>query len=1228
MQELKKRITNNQYTSEDDCVKKLLEIIKITELQSKNATNIATNLITKIRSCKTTNIVQLMMHEFDISKTDGNALMCIAEALGRIPDTSSKNDLISDKISGCNWMSHFQIQNPTIINIISCGLASIDKVIPTKDKVENESSSHFSNNRYLNFLSDGIEESLKIATSLLCGIAMPMVRIVTNMIVKLMCRQFISGESIENAISRAKTHEKKGFRYSYDMLGEAAVTMKDAELYYLSYRSAIDAVGLASSGKGIYDGPGISIKLSALHPRYSAIQHDRVMNELLPKVKSLMILGKKWNIGITIDAEECQRLEVSLDILEYLALDRDLSGWNGMGLAVQAYQKRASFVIDYLIDLAKRSNRRLMVRLVKGAYWDSEIKNAQVYGFKDYPVFTKKIHTDVSYIACAQKLLSEPKLIYPQFATHNAYTCGIVMSIAGKYDSEKYEFQCLYGMGNELYNEVVGIQKMNIPCRIYAPVGTYETLLAYLVRRLLENSANTSFMHQILDNDISIEKLVQNPIEMTKNEISKFQDRKSIPLPMDIYGKQRINSYGMDISNNIEYAEFEEYFNQNKSKTYNIDPAIFGYSYSGNIINVRSPSDFTDIIGSYRYITQDEVEVAIKNAHLHYPQWTNICKNERAEILEKAADALEENRNNFLCLLIREAGKTINNAIAEIREAVDFLRYYALSAKNDLQSDNSGIGPIVCISPWNFPLAIFVGQISAALVTGNTVLAKPAESTTLIAAEMVQLLHKVGIPKYALQLIPGRGSDIGMTLVSDPCVNGVMFTGSTSVAKIIQSKISSRTCANGQPVVFVAETGGQNAMIVDSSALPEQVTNDVIQSAFDSAGQRCSALRILFIQDEIADKIINMVKGAMMELSVGNSYQLSTDIGPVINQSARDTILAHISNMIERGYQVSQYNYPRNGYFVPPTMIEIDKLSVLTKEIFGPVLHVIRYKKSNIESIINNINDTGYGLTFGVHSRIEKNIRYITNKINSGNAYVNRNMIGAVVGVQPFGGHRLSGTGPKAGGPLYIHRLVKNTNNTLYKHIIDEKIESHISTRELRRLYEQHAPNILPILNDIIKKTISCGSMNLKGPTGEINRYKLKPSENILIIADQRDEVMIQLGYVLSIGNSVICIDGGWVHEFFKSIKFDKDLHSKIKIVKRDQLADSNISVAMISCDDNEFRIWNAEIGSWSDRIVKILRPINNQYDIYSLMLESTISINTAATGGNIELLNSTLEDK
>jgi RHH-type transcriptional regulator, proline utilization regulon repressor / proline dehydrogenase / delta 1-pyrroline-5-carboxylate dehydrogenase len=1005
---LRQAITNAYRMDETAAINYLLAQLQFSTESYSHIAETAKNLILGTRErIKKENKLSSFLHQYDLSSEEGIALMCLAEALLRIPDTDTIDRLISDKISSSEWLKHLAQGDSLFTNAATWSLMLTGKIFAPK--LNNEQT-----------FGDTLKRlGSSFGTTLIRPMVMQGMKMIGN--------HFVMGQTINEAMQRAKGNEALGYRYSYDMLGEAARTAADAERYFQAYLDAIRAIKETSSNHPIQN-PGISIKLSALHPRYEYTHHDQILKELTPKLLLLSKAAKDQNIGLTVDAEEADRLDLSLDIIEAVFADPSLDGWEGFGLAVQAYQKRAPFVIDWLADLSKRHHRRLMVRLVKGAYWDAEIKLCQLLGLEGYPVYTRKNSTDVSYIVCAKKLIAEPQCFYSQFGTHNAQTVASILELMGDKKID-FEFQCLHGMGEALYGQLVH----DIPCRIYAPVGSHKDLLGYLVRRLLENGANTSFINRLSDDKIPIEYLIENPVTRIAQLEQKPHPR--IPLPTNIYGS-RINSSGLDLSNSSILNKIKSAMDEADQKKWEAGALINGKTIkNGQPRSMSSPINHQIIIGSVYSATLDDVQAALAHAEAGQRTWGKTPLDERAACLERAADLFEENRATLMTLLCKEGGKQIIDCVSEIREAVDFCRYYAKSAKENLipltlpgptgefnQLSLHPRGIFACISPWNFPLAIFTGQVVAALVCGNAVIAKPAEQTSIIGYYVTQLLHQAGIPENAIQLLPGQGSVIGSALVADERVAGIMFTGSTETAKLIQQTLANRS---GPMVPFIAETGGQNAMIVDSSALPEQVVMDVITSAFNSAGQRCSALRVLFLQKEIAPSIITMLKGAMAELHIGDPGLLTTDVGPVIDEDALHTLQAHLQKMKQEAvflYQTPTHDLPQ-GYYFSPAMVELPTLNLLKREVFGPILHVIRYEAKQIDNVLASIVQTGYGLTFGIHSRINATVEAIINKLPVGNIYVNRNIVGAVVGVQPFGGEQLSGTGPKAGGPHYLPRL-------------------------------------------------------------------------------------------------------------------------------------------------------------------------------------------------------------
>ena len=951
------------------------------------------------------------LHEYALSSPEGVALMCLAEALLRIPDAETVDKLIRDKIAAADWHSHLGHSGSLFVNASTWALMLTGRLL----RPENE-----------NDVGDALRRLIARSSE-------PVWRQAVTAAMRILAGQFVMGRTIEEALDRAREPERHGYRHSYDMLGEAARTMPDAERYHAAYAHAIAAIGGAAAAASVEAAPGISVKLSALHPRYEIAQHDRIMRELLPSLLGLARWARNAGIGFTIDAEEADRLEPMLDIVEALALAPELAGWDGLGLAVQAYQKRALPLVDWLADMARRAKRRLMVRLVKGAYWDTEIKRAQERGLDGYPVFTRKLATDVSYLACAKQLFAAGSALYPQFATHNAHSLAAILELSG--GRTDWEFQRLHGMGEALYDEVVGRDKMNRPCRVYAPVGGHEDLLAYLVRRLLENGANTSFVNRIVDERAPIDEIVADPI--ARLAALPRKPHPKIPLPRDLFQPERCNSQGLDLADPRALADLRKGLAEALRLPARAAPIVGGTELAGTKISVFDPSDRRRQIGTVVAAGPEAVEQALARAVHAAPSWNNTPAEQRAAILERAADLYEQHRAALMALIIREGGRTVPAALSEVREAVDFLRYYAARARAEFampqrlpgptgEQDEIGLhgrGVFACISPWNFPLSIFTGQIAAALAAGNAVIAKAAEQTPLVAAAAVRHLLAAGIPGDVLHLLPGDGETVGAALVADPRIAGVAFTGSTETGRAINQSLAARP---GPIAALIAETGGQNAMIVDSSALAEQVVADTLVSAFDSAGQRCSALRLLYVQDDIADRLLPMLAGAMAELRIGDPALLATDVGPVIDEPARQALERHAARMAREGRLLYQCPLPasaEHGTFFAPRAFEIDSAGRLEREVFGPILHVVRWRADRLDAVCDEIAATGYALTLGIHSRIDETVRHVLSRLGVGNSYVNRTMIGAVVGVQPFGGERLSGTGPKAGGPRYLHRF-------------------------------------------------------------------------------------------------------------------------------------------------------------------------------------------------------------
>lgn len=1174
---LRQAITAAYRQPETDCIPLRLALARSNHPEQVAQT--AQTLVEQLRARQHTSSMDALIHAFSLSTQEGVALMCLAEALLRIPDQATRDALIRDKISHGHWRAHLGEAPSLFVNAATWGLMLTGKLVALNS-----------------------EKSLSAALTRLIGKGgEPLIRKSVDMAMRLLGEQFVCGQDIAQALKTAACEQAKGFRYSFDMLGEAALTAKDAAHYLQRYEQAIHAIGRASQSRGIYDGHGISIKLSALHPRYQRAQRLQVMTTLYPRLLALTELAKQYDIGINIDAEEADRLDLSLDLLERLVLEPSLMAWHGIGVVVQAYQKRALPLIDYLIDLAARSQRRFMVRLVKGAYWDTEIKRAQVDGLEDYPVFTRKVHTDVSYLACAKRMLSQPQAIFAQFATHNAQTVAAITDMAGQnYYRGQYEFQCLHGMGEPLFEQVIkplsegGLAR---PCRIYAPVGSHETLLPYLVRRLLENGANSSFVNLIHDHNIPVERLTQDPVAIATAIEPIGSSHPKIPKPTDLFHLDqetpgtRLAASGLDLSHEARLASLAAALNQSRQIDWLAHPPQAADTNAK--LSVPNPADQRDVVGMVQYASSTEVQAALARAEYASQIWQSTPLATRAGYLRIAADHLEARMPLLMGLIIREAGKTLPNAIGEVREAIDFLRYYAdqadMLANPETGETADALGIVVCISPWNFPMAIFLGQVCAALVTGNVVIAKPAEQTTLIAAQAVKILHESGVPEDVLQCLPGDGETVGQTLVADPRVQGVLFTGSNQTAQRIQQTLAQRLNADGQPVRFVAETGGINALIADSSALPEQVVTDAVTSAFDAAGQRCSALRLLYLQADTADTVIPMLKGAMNELMMGNPADLATDIGPVIDAPAMRAIDQYIAQMKKQGHVVFQTPRPAHcarGTFIPPTLIEVGGIKDVPNEVFGPVLHVATYNREERENVMRDLNGTGYGLTFGVHTRIDEVSKELTQSSAAGNLYVNRNIIGATVGVQPFGGQGLSGTGPKAGGPLYLRHLLR--------------------VSQTEQVFLQ-SPVTLP------------------GPTGESNHYWHKPRGRVLCVFEQIETGQAMLDALKATGNTPVFEEKSWAE--LKSSQCPADWRT-VEVIPTAMLETTELAAVLFEGDADKRLALLQRLATREGAIVPLQVWSQQQSAATAMPLcllhEVSLCVNTAAAGGNASLMTLT----
>ncbi len=1200
--------------------------------------------------------VDALLNEYSLSTAEGVVLMCLAEALLRVPDKHTQEELIRDKLSKGEWTPHLGNSDSLFVNASAWGLLFTGSMVKYADKRKSE--------------------QFGLLKKTMGRLGEPVIRRAMKIAMKVMGRQFVMGENIEDAVKRAAEKETQGYVYSYDMLGEGARTSEDADYYYKAYEQAIKVIGKAAKGRGPRRSPGISVKLSAIHPRYDWAKYDRVMDEIPAKLKALCLMAKEYDIGLTVDAEESERLEISLDIIEKVYSDPDLEGWDGFGLAVQAYQKRAIFVIEWLRELSLKVGRKIMVRLVKGAYWDTEIKHTQQGGFDDFPVFTRKTSTDVSFHACANRMLAYRDSIYPQFATHNAYTASVIIELAGD-DKEGFEFQCLHGMGDSLYDQVVTQDK--IQCRVYAPVGFHEDLLAYLVRRLLENGANSSFVNAIVDDSQPVESLLEDPVERTQR--LQVRENKQISMPVDLYAPDRANSRGFDIYDvNATHAlslRLEKWFEGHIQ-------ALGDVQESENKIIVRNPSKLDEVIGVHQYHNKVDMQEMLERTTKAFDSWSQQPVEERADLLMRIAGILERHMDELIGLCIKEAGKVTLDSIDEVREAVDFCRYYAVEAKRlDPENRLKPRGVVLCISPWNFPLAIFMGQVAAALVTGNTVIAKPAEQTSLIAKRALELMISVGLPEDAVNLVIAKGPDVGDVLLPDERIQCVMFTGSTQTGSLISQILAAR---GTEQVPLIAETGGQNCMIVDSTALPEQVVDDVIASGFQSAGQRCSALRVLYVQEDIADDVCDMIIGAMKELSLGDPSYLSSDIGPVIDDKALKTLNDHVEYMKEHGKILHKCELPEgNGNFFAPHFFEIDNIDVLKKEVFGPCVHLVRFKGKEIGKVIDRINSTGFGLTMGIHSRIEERAYELARLSRAGNVYINRNMIGAIVGVQPFGGRGLSGTGPKAGGPNYLPRLMKENATPIKASQVenyadDVAIQSDSTavaeTNKLmtsamgienqwrltplndrisfvRQLLAKiaHVESVEELADDLNKTLATARTQliaierrlrsptQLPGPTGESNTLHLEPRGVLVCFADKDVDFsywVLSIVTALATGNVVISVVSDMFYE--EALTFKDKLAStgapnhvfqvaNLRHLEALLMNDGLAGVVVDSRTDRSAYI-SAKLAERQGAILPVITAEYNDNLIQRLVTEKTISIDTTASGGNTSLMTLVEDDE
>ena len=1191
---LRQKIRENYLLNESSVLKKMIDEADLSDELRARITDKAIQLIKTVRRRGAPSIMENFLAEYGLTTKEGIALMCLAEALLRVPDSQTIDELIEDKISHGNWWQHLGHSDSPLVNASTWALLLTGKVVATEE-------------------DRGMRATLQTVVKRL---GEPLVRTAVAQAMKELGRHFVLGTSINKAIERAKELESKGYTYSYDMLGEAARTEADARRYHLSYSDAITALSSACHSKDIRQNPGISVKLSALHARYEISQHQRVMDELVARASSLAMLARSANMGFNIDAEEADRLDISLEVIERILSNPALKNWDGFGVVVQAFGRRSSQVLDWLYALAEKLDRKIMVRLVKGAYWDTEIKRAQVLGLSDYPVFTRKVNTDIAYLGCAKKLIGMTNRIYPQFATHNAHSVAAVLELAVEQglSLDQFEFQRLHGMGEALHDFVVSHQ--NARCRIYAPVGEHQDLLAYLVRRLLENGANSSFVNQIVDTSISPEKIATDPITQWLTLGGRVVNQQ-IPSPADLYGDQRRNSKGWDIT---DYSTLER-IHQVREK-YRFYQWQFE-TCDDDVIEVFNPADPEDKVGQLCYSTIDDVNSAVEQAQNVFPEWQLMPTESRAGLLRRIAELYETNAEELFALLAREAGKNWLDAIGEVREAVDFALYYATQIdKLDKHSEARGV--VVCISPWNFPLAIFSGQIFAALAAGNTVIAKPSEQTSLIATRAIELIHEAGIPQAVLRLLPGTGAIVGEALTKDSRVAGVCFTGSTTTAQRINRNMAEHLSPDAP---LIAETGGLNAMIVDSSALPEQVVRDVLASAFQSAGQRCSALRLLYIQEDVADKLLEMLFGAMDELQLDNPWYQHCDVGPVIDAAAKQKIENHCQLMADKGRLLKQLPIPGSGFYVGPAVIKLNGIEELDEEIFGPVLHIATFKAEQIDQLVDDINAKGYGLTFGVHTRVDSRVTQITKRIKVGNLYVNRNQIGAVVGSQPFGGEGLSGTGPKAGGPHYLPRFRKSVTHfhpqpdanlvaaETVQEIINDCLKS--STKAVSRPLEK-LEKFARHLGINVEKNRDLAVYDLPGPTGETNQLSIHPRGLVLCLGPGRDLAFDQAITALSSGNSVVVIDEDIEADLDHINQSDLPVGALVGSISAGDLASlQGIDAVLCQADEMTSRNFRKALAQRDGALI----PLINELDPLRLVIERHLCVDTTAAGGNASLI-------
>ncbi|WP_431024315.1 bifunctional proline dehydrogenase/L-glutamate gamma-semialdehyde dehydrogenase PutA [Halomonas sp. H5] len=1206
LSESRARVRAHYAVDEATVLRGLVERIRLSEEDRRKVAEVGAHYVERVRQETSPSMMEAFLAEYGLSTAEGVGLMCLAEALLRVPDAETIDDLIHDKIEPSDWGAHLGKSSSSMVNASTWALMLTGKVLDNDPK--------------------GPVRALR---GLVRRMGEPVVRTAVGQSMKVLGRQFVLGQTIEEGMKQARELEKQGYTYSYDMLGEAARTDADALRYHQAYARAIAAIAKQAKGD-VRSSPGISVKLSALHPRYETTHRDTVMSELVPRALELAKQAAKANIGFNIDAEEQDRLDLSLDVIEALLADPDLAGWDGFGVVVQAYGRRAAPVIETLYDLAERLDRKIMVRLVKGAYWDTEIKLAQEMGVETFPVFTRKVNTDVSYMACARLLLERRDRIYPQFATHNAHTCAAVVAMAGD-DKDSYEFQRLHGMGESLHHIVK--QTEGTRCRIYAPVGAHRDLLAYLVRRLLENGANSSFVNQVVDDSIPPSEVSKDPVA----EMRRLGDAiasPSIRLPGELFAPERKNSRGFRINEPASILPLLTARETFADATWTAAPMLAGSpAPQGPARDALSPADGSRLVGRVHEATPAEVAAALDAAQDGFRDWSAWPVAERAEVLRRTADLYEEHIAELTVIATREAGKMILDGIAEVREAVDFLRYYANESERlEMEAPGSPRGVFVCISPWNFPLAIFTGQIAAALAAGNAVLAKPAEQTPLIAARAVELMREAGLPEAALQLLPGDGPTVGGPLTSDPRIAGVCFTGSTEVAQIIHQALAKNA---GPDAVLIAETGGLNAMIVDSTALTEQAVRDILISSFQSAGQRCSALRMLYVQEEARERLLTMLDGAMDALAIGDPWNTDTDVSPVIDAEAQADIGAYVAAQQKAGKVLKTLPVPEVGTFVTPAVVEVGGIGDLEREIFGPILHLATFKARDIDKVVDAINERGYGLTFGLHTRIDDRVQQIVERVHVGNIYVNRNQIGAIVGSQPFGGEGLSGTGPKAGGPLYVNRFRRTAAAEHHEAPRGEAVALGELQAALDGLDPRNwaaRPDRVEVLRralsgkrGVIRKALAetaaldLTPQTLPGPTGESNRLSMYPKGPVLCLGPTLEIAVAQAAQALGVGCAAVLVAPGAAQAVRPLIEAGAPVAA----------LDGSVAAETLSTVQGIAAVAAASAGDWTRELRLALARRDGP--IVSLetqaiaperyVLERHLCIDTTAAGGNASLL-------